>query len=147
MSRKSKRLEKVDLREAWSRRHRELVESFVRDYGDAPPDTADMALIDLAATVTLECEKLKVTQLAGETINPDEMVRLANAVTRMRKELSAKVAATAKRAAPLTYAERMAARLAKIEALKDAEDDDDDDTEIPGVRQSDLWTITDDQII
>jgi hypothetical protein len=132
MSRKSKRLEKVDLREAWSRRHRVLVESYVRDYGDVLPDNADMALIDLAATVTLECEKLKVRQLAGATINPDEMVRLANSVTRMRKELGDKVATIKLAARPKTFRERMKARDVKI-----AESQDDD--EIGGtVRPSDL---------
>jgi hypothetical protein len=124
MSRKSKRFEKVDLREAWSRRHKELVESFVRDYGDLPD--IDMALIDLAATVTLECEKMKVRQLAGETINPDEMVRLANSVTRMRKDLNDRSLALKRAAAPKTYQERMAARAARIEALEAAGAYDDD---------------------
>ena len=102
-------------------------QSYVRDYGDVLPDTADMALIDLAATVTLECEKLKVRQLAGETINPDEMVRLANSVTRMRKELGDKVATIKLAARPKTFQERMKARENKI-----AESEDDD--EIPGIR-------------
>ena len=124
MSRKSKRFEKVDLREAWSRRHKELVESFVRDYGDLPD--IDMALIDLAATVTLECEKMKVRQLAGETINPDEMVRLANSVTRMRKDLNDRSLALKRAAAPKTYQERIAARAARIEALEAAGAYDDD---------------------
>jgi hypothetical protein len=124
MSRKSKRFEKVDLREAWSRRHKELVGSFVRDYGDLPD--IDMALIDLAATVTLECEKMKVRQLAGETINPDEMVRLANSVTRMRKDLNDRSLALKRAAAPKTYQERMAARAARIEALEAAGAYDDD---------------------
>jgi hypothetical protein len=86
----------------------------------------DMALIDLAATVTLECEKMKVRQLAGETINPDEMVRLANSVTRMRKDLNDRSLALKRAAAPKTYQERMAARAARIEALEAAGAYDDD---------------------
>ena len=82
-----KRLRAVkDRRGTWSRRHRELAEAFANDLG---PDlsAADRSLVDHAATVAVECERLKVKRLNDETIDIEQLVRLTNSLTRVRVEL------------------------------------------------------------
>jgi hypothetical protein len=82
-----KRLRAIkDRRSTWSRRHRELAEAFANDLG-SQLSAADRSLVDHAATVAVECERLKVKQLNDEVIDLEELVRLTNALTRMRVEL------------------------------------------------------------
>jgi hypothetical protein len=82
-----KRLRAIkDRRSTWSRRHRELAEAFANDLG-SQLSAADRSLVDHAATVAVECERLKVKQLNDDAIDLEELVRLTNALTRMRVEL------------------------------------------------------------
>jgi len=85
-----KRLRAIqDRRTTWSRRHKELADAFADDLG---PDlsAADRSMVDHAATVAVEAERMKGRQLNGEAIDLDELVRLTNALTRVRKELGAR---------------------------------------------------------
>jgi hypothetical protein len=87
---KPKRLKSVDLRASWARRHRELADAFAADLGTGL-SAADRSIVDHAATVAIACERMKARQLNGEDIDLEELVRLTNALTRVRKELGEKV--------------------------------------------------------
>jgi hypothetical protein len=89
---KPKRLRGVDLRASWARRHRELADAFAADLGPGL-SAADRAVVDHAATIAVECERMKASQLNEQAIDLEELTRLTNALTRVRKELGAKVAA------------------------------------------------------
>jgi hypothetical protein len=92
---KKKRKKPIDRRTAWYRRHQELVAAFAADLG--PNLTAtDRSVVAHAATIALECEKMQASQLAGEAIDLEQLVRLTNALGRIRKELSAKATAKPK---------------------------------------------------
>jgi hypothetical protein len=83
----AKRLRAIkDRRSTWSKRHKELADAFAADLG-AELSAADLSLVDHAATVALECERLKARQLNDETIDIDNLVRLTNSLTRVRIEL------------------------------------------------------------
>jgi hypothetical protein len=82
----SKRLRVIDRRTTWARRHRELAGAFASDLGPRL-SAADYCLADHAASVFVECERLKGRQLNDEAIDVDELVRLTNAATRIRIEL------------------------------------------------------------
>jgi hypothetical protein len=84
---KPKRLHAVDLRASWARRHKALADAFAADLGTAGLSAADRAVIDHAATIAVECERMKAKQLNGDAIDLDELVRLTNALTRVRKEI------------------------------------------------------------
>ncbi|HEY5064764.1 MAG TPA: hypothetical protein VIJ04_08120 [Xanthobacteraceae bacterium] len=89
-----KRLRSVnDRRSTWARRHRDLAAAFTADLG-AELSAADRAFVDHAATVAVECERMKTRQLNGEAIDLDELVRLSNALTRVRKELGTHAASS-----------------------------------------------------
>jgi hypothetical protein len=82
-----KRLRAIkDRRGTWARRHQQLARAFASDLG-SDLSAADRALADHAATVALECEALKVRQLNDEAVDVDDLVRLTNALTRVRIEL------------------------------------------------------------
>jgi hypothetical protein len=92
---KPKRLKSVDLRASWARRHKELADAFAADLG--PNLTAtDRSVATHAATIALECERMQASQLAGEAIDLEQLVRLTNALGRVRRELGAKAAAKPK---------------------------------------------------
>jgi hypothetical protein len=110
---KPKRLRAVDMRASWARRHRALTDAFAADLGD-DLSAADRSVVDFAATIAVECERMRVRQINGEAIDLDALVRLANALTRVRRELGQKAAA--KKPKPMTFEERMAARQQRIEA-------------------------------
>jgi hypothetical protein len=79
----------LDRRTRYARRHRELVAAFAHDLG-GNLSAADKSFIDNAATIAVACEQIKDKQLAAEPIDLDELVRLTNALTRVRKELGAR---------------------------------------------------------
>jgi hypothetical protein len=88
-----KRLRAVkDRRSSWARRHKELTEAYYSTDLGAELSAADRSLVDHAATVAVECERLKARQLNGDIIDLDELVRLTNALTRVRKELGQQAA-------------------------------------------------------
>ena len=121
---KPKRLKSVDLRASWARRHKELAAAFAADLG-AGLTEADRAVIDFAAVVAIEAERMKARQLNGGDVDLEELVRLANALTRIRRELGAKAASAKQSARPLTFQERMEARRRKLEAEEANKNDDD----------------------
>jgi hypothetical protein len=92
---KPKRLKSVDRRASWARGHRELADAFAADLG---PDltASDRSVVAHAATIALECERMQASQLADEAIDLEQLVRLTNALGRIRRELGAKAAAKPK---------------------------------------------------
>ena len=61
-----KRLRAVkDRRSTWARRHKKLADTFARDLGGSL-STVDLALAAHAATVAIECERMRADQLNGE---------------------------------------------------------------------------------
>jgi hypothetical protein len=118
---KPKRLKSVDLRASWARRHKELSDAFAADLG--PEMTAaDRSVAAHAATIALECEKMQAAQLGGEAIDLEQLVRLTNALGRIRKDLGAKAAAKAEAARGMTFEERM-----RLDALKPRREFDEND--------------------
>jgi hypothetical protein len=82
-----KRLRAIkDRRSTWARRHKALADAFAADLGDKL-SAADRSFADHAATVGVECERMKARQLNDSVIDVDELVRLTNALTRVRIEL------------------------------------------------------------
>jgi hypothetical protein len=81
-----------DRRSTWSRRHKELADAFAADVG-IDLSAADRSLVDHAATVAVECERLKARQLNDEPLDIDDLVRLTNSLTRVRIELGKRAAA------------------------------------------------------
>jgi hypothetical protein len=85
-----KRLRAIkDRRSTWARRHRELADAFAADIGERLT-AADRSVADHAATVAIACERLKAAQLNDQSVDLDDLVRLTNALSRMRKELTQK---------------------------------------------------------
>ena len=83
-----KRLRAIkDRRSTWARRHKALANAFATDLGDKL-SAADRSFADHAATVGVECERMKARQLNDGPVEVDELVRLTNALTRLRIELS-----------------------------------------------------------
>jgi hypothetical protein len=64
-------------------RHRALVRAFRRDLGDAELTNAEIELIDMAATATLEAQMLKGKVIAGAEVDGNETVRLLNSAARL----------------------------------------------------------------
>jgi hypothetical protein len=79
-----------DRRSTWARRHKKLADAFAADLGSSL-STADRSFVDHGATVAIECELMKARQLNGGAVDLNELVRLTNALTRVRRELSQKV--------------------------------------------------------
>jgi hypothetical protein len=83
----AKRLRAIkDRRSTWAKRHKGLPDAYAGDLG-TELSAADRSLVDHAATVALECERLKARQLNDEQIDIDNLVRLTNSLTRVRIEL------------------------------------------------------------
>jgi hypothetical protein len=82
-----KRLRAVkDRRSTWARRHKKLADTFARDLG-GDLSTVDLALAAHAATVAIECERMRAEQLNGEAVDLEDLVRVTNALIRVRTEL------------------------------------------------------------
>jgi hypothetical protein len=104
---KAKRLRAVDMRASWARRHKALCDAFSADLGD-DLSAADRSVVDFAAVIACECEKMRILQVNGETVDLDALVRLANALTRVRRELGQQ-ASTRKKATPTLLQQKLAA--------------------------------------
>ena len=71
-----KRLRAVkDRRSTWARRHKKLADTFARDLGGSL-STVDLALAAHAATVAIECERMRADQLNGEPVDLEDLVRV-----------------------------------------------------------------------
>jgi hypothetical protein len=64
-------------------RHRALVRAFRHDLGDTELTNAEIELIDMAATATLEAQLLKAKVLSGQEIDDNATVRLLNSAARL----------------------------------------------------------------
>ena len=78
----------IDGRSATARRFRDLTMAFADDLGG--PDRLnefDKALIRNAAASVIASDQLQQRIVAGEAVNPDEMVRLANMTSRLIEQI------------------------------------------------------------
>lgn len=76
-------LEGIDGRSAPARRFRDLVRSYSRDLGGVEGLTpAELTLVRQAAALTMRAEELQGAIVRGETIDPDELIRIASASRR-----------------------------------------------------------------
>ena len=64
-----------DRRSTWARRHKKLADTFARDLGGSL-STVDLALAAHAATVAIECERMRADQLNGEPVDLEDLVRV-----------------------------------------------------------------------
>jgi hypothetical protein len=81
----------VDGRTAAARRYRDLAISLADDLGGAGSLTeAQSALVRQAAAMIVQSEKLQGEVLRGEVVNSEQLVRLANAATRILSRLGLK---------------------------------------------------------
>jgi hypothetical protein len=84
-------LANVDGRTAAARRYRDLCLSLADDLGGASTLTeAQNALVRQAAAMIVQSEKLQGEVLRGETVDSEQLVRLANAATRILTRLGLK---------------------------------------------------------
>lgn len=84
-------LEGVDNRSALGRRFRDLCQSFADDLGGAASlNEPQRALIRQVAAVTVESEKLQASIVKGESVDPENLVRLNNLQARLVKQLDIK---------------------------------------------------------
>jgi hypothetical protein len=84
----------VDGRTAAARRYRDLCMSLADDLGGASTLTeAQSALVRQAAAMIVQSEKLQGEVLRGEVVDSEQLVRLANAATRILSRLGLKRAA------------------------------------------------------
>ncbi|AFL53994.1 hypothetical protein ABIE78_006379 [Sinorhizobium fredii] len=84
-------LEGVDNRSALGRRFRDLCISFAEDLGGAASlNEPQRALIRQVAAVTVESEKLQAAIVRGESVDPENLVRLNNLQARLVKQLDIK---------------------------------------------------------
>ncbi len=81
----------MDSRSALGRRFRDLCVSFANDLGgDATLNEPQRALIRQVAAVTVESEKLQASIVRGESVDPENLVRLNNLQARLVKHLNIK---------------------------------------------------------
>ena len=62
--------------------------------GDAKPAPSDLALIELAALAALRGREMRDAIIAGERIEDDDFVRVANAVARIMRTFRGRAATT-----------------------------------------------------
>ena len=87
-------LEGIDGRTPSARRFRDLIDSFASDLGGMQQlSEAERALVKQAASVTIRAEQLQAGIVRGETVDPDELIRLSNTSRRL-------LASIRRRAAP-----------------------------------------------
>jgi hypothetical protein len=81
----------VDSRTAAARRYRDLTMSLADDLGGPASLTeAQRALVRQAAAMIVQSEKLQGEVLRGEVVDSEQLVRLANAATRILSRLGIK---------------------------------------------------------
>ncbi|WP_223843380.1 hypothetical protein [Sinorhizobium fredii] len=81
----------MDNRSALGRRFRDLCISFAEDLGGAASlNEPQRALIRQVAAVTVESEKLQAAIVRGESVDPENLVRLNNLQARLVKQLDIK---------------------------------------------------------
>lgn len=84
-------LANVDGRSAAARRYRDLCMSLGDDLGGAATLTeAQTALVRQAAAMIVQSERLQAEILRGEAVDSEQLVRLANAATRILSRLGIK---------------------------------------------------------
>ena len=84
-------LANVDGRTAAARRYRDLTISLADDLGGASSLTeTQTALVRQAAAMIVQSEKLQGEVLRGEVVDSEQLVRLANAATRILSRLGLK---------------------------------------------------------
>jgi hypothetical protein len=116
----SKLLEGVDARSAPARRFRDLALAFETELG-GNLNTAETALVKLAAATVVRSEQFQAAIINGEQIDDAELVRLTNTATRTLRELAA---ARAKRSSQTTYSLDDLAVELNTPGVIDDEDDD-----------------------
>jgi hypothetical protein len=81
----------VDGRSVEARRYRDLTMALADDLGGAASLTeAQRALVRQAAAMIVQSEKLQGEVLRGEVVDSEQLVRLANAATRILSRLGIK---------------------------------------------------------
>jgi hypothetical protein len=74
----------IDGRRSTAKRFRDLVRDFARDLGgETSLTSAEGALVKQAAAVTVLGERLQIALLNGEPVEVNDLIRSANAVTRI----------------------------------------------------------------
>jgi hypothetical protein len=79
----------IDHRTRTGRRMKALVADLLSELGGVELNTVDMALVRLFAVTTVESEKLQAAAASGLPVDQNELVRIANVTTRVRRELNA----------------------------------------------------------
>lgn len=73
----------ADRRDPLARRYRKLVKELTGLLSDGEPNQAEVSVIKVAALITLECEQMTTAYLNGEKVSRTDIVRMANAATRL----------------------------------------------------------------
>ena len=116
-----------DERTANARRFRDLIGAFSADLGDDISES-DMALVRMAAILTLRAEQIQAEITAGEDIDPEVLTKLAGAARRSMQAISAK-SLERKPATSMSFIEFAAQRAAELAAQADDDTDTDDEND------------------
>ena len=87
MSKPMKSVAPSDGRSAQARRFRKLVADFRAELGDGDLSGAELALIEQGALLVMKSEALRDSILRGEDVPEELLVRIANAVGRVVRDL------------------------------------------------------------
>jgi hypothetical protein len=81
----------IDGRSAAARRYRDLAMSFAGELGgEAAMTEPEKALVRLAAALTVQGETMQAAIIRGDTVDDEQVVRTANALTRALTQLRRK---------------------------------------------------------
>jgi hypothetical protein len=84
-------LPEVDGRSATARRYRDLAKAFADEVGgEAAMTEPEKALVRLAAALTVQGETMQAAIIRGDTVDDEQVVRIANALTRALSQLRRK---------------------------------------------------------
>jgi hypothetical protein len=109
-----------DERSATARRFRDLVRAFSAEF-EGELSEPDIALVRLAASLTLKAEQMQADQVAGKDVAADELIKLAGTVRRTIASVSARAVET-KPNGPTALQDYLARRSA-AQAEEDEEED------------------------
>jgi hypothetical protein len=80
-------LRNIDDRSAEGRRYRDLIDGFTAEFGSTTPGERELALIRQGAALTVQSETIQAAIIRGESVDLEQLTRLANAQTRTLRAL------------------------------------------------------------
>ena len=124
VSNRSRAHQNVDERSAGARRFRDLVDAFSADLGDNLSE-ADLALVRMAAGLTLKAEMMQADLAAGKDVDAETLIKLAGTARRSMAAISAK--AIERKPTAMTFQDYLAQKAAERAAAQSDDDEANED--------------------